>query len=44
MLLGNLGASLLGSSLSEKGLVRAGSGKKKGKGILRAGYGNKMDF
>ena len=44
MLLGTLGASLLGNLLSEKGIGRAGSGK----GIARAGYGdhsqNKMDF
>ena len=44
MLLGTLGASLLGNVLSGKGLVRAGSGNKKGKGIVKAGYGNKMDF
>ena len=41
MLLGTLGASLLGSLLSGKGIVRADSGNKKGKGIVRAGYGNK---
>ena len=28
MLLGTLGASLLGNLLSEKGIVRAGSGKE----------------
>ena len=44
MLLGTLGASLLGSLISGEEIVRAGSGNKKGKGILRAGYGNKMDF
>ena len=44
MLLGTLGASVLGNILSGKGIVRAGSGNKKGKGIVRAGYGNKMDF
>ena len=27
-----------------KGIVRAGSGNKKGKEIVRAGYGNKIDF
>ena len=42
MLLGTLGASLLGNLLS--GIVRAGSGNKKGNGIVRAGYGNKMGF
>ena len=44
MLLGTLGASLLGNMLAGKGIVRAGYGNKKGKGIVRAGYGNKMDF
>ena len=43
MLLGTLGANLLGNLLSGRG-IRAGSGNKKGKGIVRAGYGNKMDF
>ena len=40
MLLGTLGASLLGNILAGKGIVRAGSGNKKGKGIVRAGYEN----
>ena len=48
MLLGTLGASLLGNLLTGRGIYRAG----KGKGIVRAGYGhlsqnssnNKMDF
>ena len=44
MLLGNLGASLLGNILAGKGIVRAGSGNKKGKGIVRAGYGKEWDF
>ena len=44
MLLGTLGASLLGNLLTGKGTVRAGSGNKKGKGIVRAGYVNKTDF
>ena len=35
MLLGTLGASLLGNLLTGKGIYRAG----KGKGIVRAGYG-----
>ena len=39
MLLGNLGASLLGNMLAGKRIVRAGFGNKKGKGIVRAGYG-----
>ena len=50
MLLGTVGASLLGNLLTGKGIERVGSGyhSKKGKGIVRAGYGNhsknKMDF
>ena len=41
MLLGTLGAILLGDLLTGKGILRAGSGNKKGKGVLRAGSGNK---
>ena len=49
MLLRTLGAILLGNLLTGKGIVRAGSGhplfsasqNKKGKGIVRAGSGNK---
>ena len=41
MLLGTIGASLLGNMLAGKEIVRAGSGNKKGKGIVRAGSGNK---
>ena len=49
MLLGTLGASLLGNLLTGKGILRAGSScplsstskNKKGIGILRAGSGNK---
>ena len=44
MLLGTLGASLLGNLLAGKGIVRAGSGNKKGKGIVRAGTGKQWDF
>ena len=44
MLLGTLGASLLGNSLTGKGILRAGSGNKKRKGIVRAGSGKKWDF
>ena len=44
MLLGNLGASLWGNMLAGKGIVRTGSGNKKEKGIVRARYGNEMDF
>ena len=40
MLLGTLGASLSENFLTGKGIYRAG----KDKGIVRAGYGNKMDF
>ena len=40
MLLGTLGASLLGNLLTGKGFVRAGSGNNKGKGVVKAGYGN----
>ena len=38
MLLGTLGATLLGNLLSGKVIVRASSGNKKGKKIVRAGY------
>ena len=40
MLLGTLGASLLGNILTGRGINRAGEG------VVRAGYGNKnkMDF
>ena len=41
MLLGTLGASLLGNLLAGKGIVRASSDNKKGKGIVRAGSENK---
>ena len=54
MLLGTLGASLLGNLLTGRGVNRAGKGNNKSKGInsasegiLRAGYGSrssKMDF
>ena len=50
MLLGTLGASLLGNLLTGKGTVRAGTGNKKGKwnekgqGIVRAGTGRQWDF
>ena len=42
MLLGTLGASLLGNLLTGKGILRAGSGNNKGKGILRAGSGRPL--
>ena len=52
MLLGTIGASLLGNLLSGKGIVRAGSGhplssasqNKKGKGIVRAESGKQWNF
>ena len=44
MLLGTLGASLLGNLLTGKGIVRVGSGNKKGKEIVRAGTGKNWDF
>ena len=49
MLLGALGASLLGNLLTGRGIYRAGKGKGKGinragEGVLRAGYGRKMNF
>ena len=47
MLLGTLGASLLGNLLIGKGIHRAGKGKgvnRDSEGVLRSGYGNKMDF
>ena len=40
MLLGTLGASLLGNILAGKGIVKAVSRK----GIARAGFGNEIDF
>ena len=44
MLLGTLGATLLGNLLAGKGIVRGGSGNKEGKGIVRAGTGKLWDF
>ena len=44
MLLGTLGTSLLGNILAGQGIDRAGEGAiamRQGRGILRAGYGNK---
>ena len=40
ILLGTLGASLLGNLLTGKGIVIAGIGSEKGKGIVRAGIGS----
>ena len=36
--------SLLGNILAGKGIVRAGSGNKKGKRIVQAGYGNQKEW
>ena len=44
ILLGILGAILLGNLLAGKGIVRAGSGNEKGKGIVRAGTRKQWDF
>ena len=44
MLLGTLGASLLGNLLAGKRIVRAASGNKKGIGIVRARSGKQWDF
>ena len=44
MLLDTLGASLLGNLLTRKGILRAGFGNKKGKGIVRVGTAKKWDF
>ena len=42
ILIGSLRASLLGNMLTIKGMLRAGYGNRKGKGILRAGFGKGM--
>ena len=47
MLLGTLGASLLGNRLTGKGIYKGKGINRAGEGVLRAGYGNnnsKMDF
>ena len=50
MLLGTLGASLLGNILASKGINRAGKARginRASEGVVRAGYGSrssKMDF
>ena len=44
MWLATFGASLLGDLLTEKGIVRAGSGNRKERGIVRAGTGKQWDF
>ena len=42
MLLGALGASLLGNMLTGKEILGVGYGNKEGKGMLRAGYGSSI--
>ena len=42
--IGTLGASLLGNLLAGKGIVKAGSGNKKGKGIVRSWLWKTMRF
>ena len=47
MLLDTLGPSLLGNLLTGRGIMRAGKGRginRPCEEIVRAGYGNKMDF
>ena len=45
MLLGTLGASLLGNLLSGIGINKNGKGiRRTGEGIIRAGEGNNADF
>ena len=45
MLLGTLGASLLGNLLTGKGVNKKDKGiHRAGEGIVRAGEGNKMNF
>ena len=44
MLLGTLGAISLGNMPARREIVRARCGNKKGKAIVRAGFGNDMDF
>ena len=44
MLLGTLGASLLGNLLTGKEILKVCSGNKKGKGIVRACTGKERNF
>ena len=44
MLLGTWGASFLGNLLAGIGIIRADSGNKKGRRIVRAGTGKQWDF
>ena len=44
---GTLDASVLGTLLTGQGINKAGKGNginRRGEGIVRAGYGSKMDF
>ena len=43
-MLGTLVSSLLGNLLAGKGIVRVGSGNRKGKGVVRAGTKKTMGF
>ena len=44
MLLGTLGATLLGNLLTGKGILRAGSGNDKRKEIVRASSRKQLNF
>ena len=44
MSLRTLSANLLGNILAGKGIVRASYESKRGRRIVRVGYGNKADF
>ena len=44
MLLGRLGVSLLANILAGTGINKSDYGNKKGKGIITASYGSKLDF
>ena len=44
MFSGTLGTIFLGNVLAGKGIVRPGSGNKRGKGIVRAATGKQWDF
>ena len=44
MLLGTLGASLLGIMFAENVIVTGGCENKRGKGVLRAGHGKEWHF
>ena len=44
MLLGTLGASLLGNLLTGRVICKGKGIDRAGEGIVRAGYGNNVDF